>query len=106
MMCRYCNHPIAESRGPSARYCSPAHRRKAQRQRNIESGHLTVAELSVLSMHSAGLTKPEIAQELGISAHTVREHADNARAKLGASTIAHAVAICYQHGLFRTYLAA
>ena len=67
---------------------------------------LTARERQVIGLYADGLTRPEIAKLLGVTFHTVREHTDNARAKLGASTIAHAVAICYQHNLLDRRLAA
>lgn len=47
---------------------------------------LTPRELEVLQLIAVGRETPLIAQELGISAHTVRKHISNLRQKLGAAT--------------------
>ncbi len=47
---------------------------------------LTVRELEVLRLVAMGLTPKEIAAELFISYHTVRNHLSNIRDKLAAST--------------------
>jgi len=67
---------------------------------------LTAREQTVIGLLATGLTIPQVAGALQISRHTARAHADEVRAKLGASTIAHAVAICYQHGILDSTLAA
>ena len=54
---------------------------------------LTRREQQTVELLAEGHTTFEIAAMLGISQHTAREHSDRARAKLGARTAAHAVAL-------------
>ena len=54
---------------------------------------LSPRERDVLRTVAMGHTNEEIAEILGISQSTVRSHIDNARAKLGATNRAHAIAI-------------
>ena len=51
---------------------------------------LTDREEAVVLLAAKGYTRGEIASRLGISPHTVKTHADNARHKLGAVNLAHA----------------
>lgn len=60
---------------------------------------LTARELDTLRRIAEGLTYPEICRALFIEIGTVKFHAGNIRKKLGANTLAHAVAIAYQRGL-------
>jgi PAS domain S-box-containing protein len=64
-------------------------------------GHhpLTPREREVLTLIARGLTSEQIAEQLVVSGETVRTHARNALAALGARTRAHAVAIAMQRGL-------
>ena len=62
---------------------------------------LTPREREILSLVALGITGEEIAECLVISAETVRTHLRNARAKLGAKTKAHAVALALSRGLLR-----
>lgn len=54
---------------------------------------LTCREEQVLELLSSGLEVAAIARDWGRSVETVREHADNARQKLGALNMKHAIAI-------------
>ena len=54
---------------------------------------LTEAERRVLSLAAAGYNKPEIAEVLRLSTETIKAHHKHIRAKLGVTTIQHAVTI-------------
>jgi DNA-binding NarL/FixJ family response regulator len=54
---------------------------------------LSRREREILGLLSQGRSTEDVAQELSLSAHTVRTHVKNAMRKLDASTRAHAVAI-------------
>ena len=54
---------------------------------------LTAREAQILTLTAEGNTAPEIARVLGRSTETVRKAQKKLRAKLGARTNAHAVAI-------------
>ena len=60
---------------------------------------LTPREREVVTLIARGLTSEQIAEELVVSGETVRTHARNALAALGARTRAHAVAIALQRDL-------
>ncbi len=67
---------------------------------DIEMGsRLTERERSVLTLSAAGLQGKQVAGRLGLSPRTVEIHRGRMMAKLGARTIAHAVAIAYQRGI-------
>lgn len=57
------------------------------------SSMLSRREREILGLLSRGLTTDEVADELNLSAHTVRTHVKNAMRKLEATTRAHAIAI-------------
>ena len=67
---------------------------------------LTAREREILTMLADGHTGRQAARELGISLHTLRWHTDSARAKLGARTIAHAVALFHRDRLIDAAAAA
>jgi PAS domain S-box-containing protein len=68
--------------------------------RATEGSHpLTPREREVVTLIARGLTSEQIAEQLVVSGETVRTHARNALAALGARTRAHAVAIALQRGL-------
>lgn len=54
---------------------------------------LSRREREILGLLSDGLSTDDVAEQLSLSAHTVRTHVKNAMRKLDASTRAHAVAI-------------
>lgn len=62
---------------------------------------LSDRELSVLRGVAAGLENKQIAQRLGISAETVKEHVSHALGKLRANNRTHAVAIAIDRGFLR-----
>ncbi len=66
---------------------------------NVDQSPLTQRELQCLVWMAKGKTMTEAAVLLRISTRTVRFHMDNARAKLSASTIPHAVAEATRRGL-------
>lgn len=59
----------------------------------VEGTPLTPAEKATLRLIARGLTLEEVGRERGVSRETVRKTAKVARARLGARTNAHAVAI-------------
>ena len=60
---------------------------------------LTQRELEVLRLVSLGWRTPRIADELGISYHTVRNHIRHCRRKLGAATKLDAVLTAIRRGI-------
>jgi DNA-binding CsgD family transcriptional regulator len=59
---------------------------------------LTPREREVMSLLATGLNAEEVARALVISPFTVRTHVRNAKEKLGARTMAHAIAIVLRGG--------
>ena len=59
---------------------------------------LTHRECQVMTLLALGATTSEIAERLGISKETVRNHTRNARDKLGAKTRAQAIALALRAG--------
>jgi DNA-binding CsgD family transcriptional regulator len=59
---------------------------------------LTPREREVMSLLATGLNAEEVALTLVISPFTVRTHVRNAKEKLGARTMAHAIAIVLRDG--------
>ena len=66
---------------------------------------LTEREREVLSLVAGGLTGGDIAGQLVLSPETIKSHVQNAMAKLGAHTRAHAVAIALRTGQIDTLTA-
>ena len=60
---------------------------------------LTQRERQCLAWASRGKTMEETAMILDVTSRAVKFHLDNARRNLGASTVAHAVALAVRHGL-------
>jgi two-component system, NarL family, response regulator LiaR len=60
---------------------------------------LTPREREVLQCMVDGLSRPQIAQRLHVSTHTVRTHTQNLLAKLGVHSTLEAVAVALRHGL-------
>jgi DNA-binding NarL/FixJ family response regulator len=60
---------------------------------------LTARESEVLQCMVDGLSRPEIAVRLGMSANTVRTHTQNLIAKLGVHSTLESVALALRHGL-------
>lgn len=65
----------------------------------VDGPALSPRETEVLQLASQGLTSPEIAERLVVSAATIKTHLGNVYAKLGASDKAAAVAVALRHGL-------
>lgn len=63
-------------------------------------------ELEVVRLMARGHDNAEIAEALGISVHTVRNHVSTAYEKLGVSSWRQAVAWAWEHGLVRAQGAA
>lgn len=59
----------------------------------VEGSDLTPAETRALKLIALGYSQVEAAQQMGKSTETVRKQMKIARARLGARTNAHAVAI-------------
>ncbi len=62
---------------------------------------LTARELDVLRLLSVGCSYAQVAEQLGISRHTVTSHIKNAYRKLDVHTAAAAVFRAMNLGLFR-----
>ena len=60
---------------------------------------LTVREHEILQLMASGLGNKEIASQLQLSLHTIRNHVQNVLAKLGAHSKLEAVAIAAREGL-------
>lgn len=54
----------------------------------------------VLLLLSKGLTRPQIASELGLSPLTVNRHVELARQQLQARSTEHAVRLCFERRIF------
>jgi DNA-binding CsgD family transcriptional regulator len=54
---------------------------------------LSKREAEVIGLTATGLRELEIAEQLGISEHTVRNHIENSKRKLNARNKSHAVSI-------------
>ena len=66
--------------------------------RAVGQVELTLREREVLGLIAGGLQSGGIAERLVLSTDTIKTHAQNAMAKLGAHTRAHAVAIALSTG--------
>jgi PAS domain S-box-containing protein len=71
--------------------------------REAEQSPLTTREHEVIALVAAGLQGGEIAARLSVSPETIKSHVQNAMAKLGAHTRAHAVAIALSTGQIDLY---
>ena len=60
--------------------------------------NLTPSELVMLHAVACGMDRVAIAKRWGISPHTASWHLKNMRIKIGATTLAHAVAIGFSRG--------
>lgn len=61
---------------------------------------LTVNQAMVLLLHAQGRTLEEIGTRHGVTADGSRHHLKKACKVLGAANVAHAVAICFELGIF------
>lgn len=60
---------------------------------------LSPRERQIFRLYANGLTNKCVARELGISVHTVKDHAYTGRLKLGAGTTVQAVVTAQRMGL-------
>ncbi|MBD3679875.1 MAG: LuxR family transcriptional regulator [Rhodobacteraceae bacterium] len=60
---------------------------------------LSPREIDALTMLAVGMNRPQAAERLAISEHTLRVYIESARAKLGALNTTHAVASALSQGL-------
>jgi len=61
--------------------------------------HITRRELEALTLIGMGLNNNEVAEKLGVSVNTVRNHLWNLMQKLGANSRAHAIVLAVQNGI-------
>ena len=61
--------------------------------------HITRRELEALALIGMGLNNNEVAEKLGVSINTVRNHIWNLMQKLEANSRAHAVVLAVQNGI-------
>ena len=61
--------------------------------------HITKRELEALALIGMGLKNNEVAEKMGVSVNTVRNHIWNVMQKLGASSRAHAIVLAVQNGI-------
>lgn len=91
---------LRERRDAAARqkvaYIGNGERSTASKKIAALGANLTSREHQVLVGAMCGLTYPDTAAWIGISESTVKQYSRSLMAKLGANTIAHAVAITYQ----------
>ena len=71
----------------------------AQLAARVLQAELSAREIEVLRLIGRGLANKEIATELGLSAHTVKNHLSHILEKLQAADRAHALAIALQRGI-------
>jgi DNA-binding NarL/FixJ family response regulator len=79
--------------------CRPPVQRRPLTRSTTRPPALTSRELQVLELVASGSSDVCVAEELGISVHTVRSHLQSARNKLGAATRFAAVASIRSSGL-------
>lgn len=91
---------LRERRDAAARqnvaYIGNGERASAAKKIAALGANLTIRETQVLAGAMCGLTYPDTAGWIGISESTVKQYSQSLMAKLGANTIAHAVAITCQ----------
>ncbi len=64
----------------------------------VRAGHLSARECDIVRRLADGMTTRLVAQDLGISEHTVRKHRENILAKLGVKSTAQLIAYAIQRG--------
>ena len=70
------------------------------------SAVLSPQQRTALTLTAIGMTGPKAARAMHVSHETIRSHLKHARYRLGASTVAHAVAIALRDELIETSEAA
>ena len=60
---------------------------------------LTQREAEILGMIARGMTNPDIAAELFLSAHTIKSHINRIFAKTGSADRVAAIRYAHEHGL-------
>lgn len=65
----------------------------------LDDFDLTDREMEILTLYAEGWQEKDIVAELRLSRHTVYGHMKNARHRMGARTIAHAVHLAHQNGM-------
>ena len=61
--------------------------------------HITKREVEALALVGMGLSNNEVAEKLGVSINTVRNHIWNIMQKLQATSRAHAIVLAIQNGI-------
>lgn len=61
--------------------------------------HVTRRELEALALIGMGLNNDEVAEKMGVSVNTVRNHIWNLMQKLGATSRAHAIVLAVENGI-------
>lgn len=61
--------------------------------------HITRRELEALALTGTGLSNTDVAERMGVSVNTVRNHVWNLMQKLGARSRAHAIVLAVQNGI-------
>jgi DNA-binding NarL/FixJ family response regulator len=72
---------------------------RIRRRRGATATTLTEREREILDLLAQGLPNADIAQQLSLSVHTVRNHVANLSAKLGAHSKLEVLAIAVRNGL-------
>lgn len=67
---------------------------------------LSIRELRILTLFAEGMTADQVADEIGVTTHTINFHSANAMRKVGARNKLHAVAIALKNGWLSTESAA
>jgi DNA-binding CsgD family transcriptional regulator len=60
---------------------------------------LSKRELDILDLYGFGYSRAEIGKTTHLSVHTVADHLNHARVKLGAKSTAHALRLAIRQGL-------
>lgn len=70
-----------------------------QREKSIENiPPLTIRQLQVIALIGRGFTAKQIAKSLGVSVYTAAAHRRQIVLRVGAASLAEAVAICLRRG--------
>ena len=77
-------------------------RNSAHGNHGRSSAVLSPRQRTALTLTAVGMTGPKAAEAMDVSHETVKSHLKEARHRLGASTVAHAVAIALRQELIET----